>query len=190
MRAGRLPLPGLEAFPAKYRASLGGPERHRGFPSALRTVGRRLYLAVAARSAFLALPLARFAALGLVPEVLIGEELLFSRRKHKIRITIDTLEYSILKLWHLPGSCLPCGYRTTLGKAFSDPPLRGCRSQTPVEALYLFEIPATFLPVPFTGQCLLNPFPFPRLQIERMLLDFFNDVFLLYFPFEPAKGVL
>jgi hypothetical protein len=120
----RLPLPGLEAFPAKHRASLGGPERHRGFPPALRTVGGRLDLAVAARSALLALPLARLAALRLVPEVLIGEELLFSRRKHKIRVTIDALEYSILKLWHLPGSCLPSGYRTTLGKALFDPPLQ------------------------------------------------------------------
>jgi opacity protein-like surface antigen len=29
---------------------------------------------------------------------------------------------AILKLWHLPGSCLPRRYRTTVGEGFFDPP--------------------------------------------------------------------
>jgi hypothetical protein len=54
----------------------------------------------------------------------------------------------------------------------------------------LFGFPATFLPVPFPGKSGLNPFFFSRLQIERMPLDLFNDVFLLHFSFEATEGVL
>src|SRR5712692_6030512 len=57
----------------------------------------------------LTLAFTRFTALGFVPEILIGEKLLFSRREHEIGVAVDALEYSILKLWHLPGSCLPVG---------------------------------------------------------------------------------
>jgi len=66
--------------------------------------------------------LTRFAALGFVPEILIGEKLLFSRSEHEIGVAVDALEYSILKLWHLPGSWLPQRYRTTLGISLFDPP--------------------------------------------------------------------
>jgi hypothetical protein len=119
--ASRRRLSGLEAFPAEYRPPLSGAERHSGFPSALRTVGGCLYLRVTTRATFLTLPLTRLAALGFVPEILVSEKLLFSRSEYEIRAAIDALEYSILKLWHLPGSCLPIGYRTTLGKPL-DPP--------------------------------------------------------------------
>jgi hypothetical protein len=98
MRAGRLPLSGLEALPAEYRASLSGPEGYRCLPSALRTVCGRLYLSVAARSTFLAFSLTRLASLRLVSEVLVGEKLLFTGGEYKIRIAIDALKYSILKL--------------------------------------------------------------------------------------------
>jgi len=64
---------------------------------------------VAASSAFLAFAFARFTPLWLVPEILIREELLLSRSKNEFAVTIDALEYSILELWHLPGSCLPGG---------------------------------------------------------------------------------
>src|ERR1700733_4138586 len=53
----------------------------------------------------------------------------------------------------------------------------------------LFNFPATFLPVPFTRQSLLDPQFFARLQIERMALDLFDDVFLLHLPFEAPEGV-
>jgi hypothetical protein len=52
----------------------------------------------------LTLALARFTALGFVPEILIGEKLLFPRSEHEIGVAVDALKYSILKLWHLPGS--------------------------------------------------------------------------------------
>jgi hypothetical protein len=53
----------------------------------------------------------------------------------------------------------------------------------------LFDFPATLLPVPFTSQCLLDPQFLAWLQIERMPLDLFDDVFLLHFPLEASKGV-
>jgi len=64
---------------------------------------------VTAAAPFLTLALARLTALRLVPEILVGEKLLFSRSEHEIGVAVDALEYSILKLWHLPGSCLPLG---------------------------------------------------------------------------------
>ena len=54
----------------------------------------------------------------------------------------------------------------------------------------LFEIPATLLPVSLSGQGLLDPFPFSRLQVKRVLLHFLDDIFLLHFPLEPAEGIL
>jgi len=72
---------------------------------------------VTAAAPFLTLALARFTALRLVPEILVGEKLLFSRSEHEIGVAVDALEYSILKLWHLPGSYPSHRYRTTLEKA-------------------------------------------------------------------------
>jgi hypothetical protein len=60
--------------------------------------------------------LTRFTALRLVPEILVGEKLLLSRSEHEIGVAVDALEYSILKLWHLPGSCLPMGTALPWGK--------------------------------------------------------------------------
>jgi len=56
----------------------------------------------------------------------------------------------------------------------------------PVE---LFDFPATLLPVPFPGKSGLNPFLFARLQIKRMALDLFDDVFLLHLSLEAPEGV-
>jgi hypothetical protein len=60
-------------------------------------------------AALLALGLASLAPLRLVTEVFVGEELLLSRGEHEIRPAVHALEYSILKLWHLPGSRLHSG---------------------------------------------------------------------------------
>jgi len=54
----------------------------------------------------------------------------------------------------------------------------------------LFDFPATLLPVSFPGKSSLDPLFFSWLQVERMPLDFFNDVFLLHFPFEATEGIL
>lgn len=53
----------------------------------------------------------------------------------------------------------------------------------------LFDFPATFLPVAFSGQCLLYAKLFTWFQVKRMSLYFFDDVFLLHFALEPAQCV-
>ena len=55
--------------------------------------------------------------------------------------------------------------------------------------LALFDFPATFLPVSFARQRLLDTQFFARLQIEGMPLDLFNDVFLLHLTLEASEGV-
>ena len=46
------------------------------------------------------------------------------------------------------------------------------------------------LAAPLAGERLLGPAPVPRFQVEAVLLDVFDDVFLLYLALEPAEGVL
>jgi hypothetical protein len=48
----------------------------------------------------LALGLASLAALGLILEVLVVEEVLFSRCEYEIRVAIHAFEYAVLKLRH------------------------------------------------------------------------------------------
>ena len=55
---------------------------------------------------------------------------------------------------------------------------------------FLLDFPATFLPVSFASQRLLDSELLARFQIEGVSLDLLNDVFLLYFSLETAKGVL
>jgi hypothetical protein len=64
----------------------------------------------------------------------------------------------------------------------------GWRGRRPATA-WLFDFPATLLPVPFAGQRLLGPELLTRLQIEGMALHFFDNVLLLDLTFEAAKGV-
>ena len=54
----------------------------------------------------------------------------------------------------------------------------------------LLDFPATFLPVSFASQRLLDSELLARFQIEGVSLDLLNNVLLLDFPFETAKGVL
>jgi hypothetical protein len=53
---------------------------------------------VTSGAALLAFALTGLAALGLVPEILVGEKLLFSCSKYELGVAVDALEYSILKL--------------------------------------------------------------------------------------------
>src|SRR5690348_4699453 len=97
--AGRIRLPGQETFPAVDGPPLGGLERDRRFPAALRTRGHGLGFGIAARRS-LALGLTRLAALGLVLEILVVEEVLFSRCEYKICSAIYALEDAVLELRH------------------------------------------------------------------------------------------
>jgi len=99
--AGGLRLAAQEALPAEYRPPLRGFEGHGGFAAALRTNGHGFRLA-GARWPRLPLALARFAAFGLVLEVLVVEEVLFSRCENKFGSALRALEIPILELRHNP----------------------------------------------------------------------------------------
>jgi hypothetical protein len=73
------------------------------------------------------------------------------------------------------------------GELFSSPARQRTSGST---ALFLLDLPATFLPVPFAGQRLLGPELLTRLQVKRVSFHLFNDVLLLDFALEAAKGVL
>ena len=47
-----------------------------------------------------------------------------------------------------------------------------------------------FLTGPLAGQCLFEPFSFPGFQIEGVLLDVLDDVFLLDLALESTQGTL
>src|SRR5262245_51620074 len=54
----------------------------------------------------------------------------------------------------------------------------------------LFRLPTELLAIALSRQSLLGPALVPRLQIERVLLDVLDDVFLLNLTLEAAKGAL
>jgi len=104
-RRGTFPV--QEALPAKDRTPLGGLEGNCGLPAALRTGGHGFHFGEAPGTRTLALVLAGFAALGLILEVLVMEEMLFSRGENKIGATIHALEDAVLKFWHISGPVNP-----------------------------------------------------------------------------------
>jgi hypothetical protein len=99
MGACRLCFSALETLATVNRAALGRPEGNRRFAATLRA-DRCCFRSRGAGRRSLPLHLARLAALRLIFEVLIVEEMLLSRRENKLRPTIGALDDSILKLWH------------------------------------------------------------------------------------------
>jgi len=93
-------FPAQEALPAIYRTALRGLKGNRGFTAALRACGHGLGFGETAAAAALPLGFACLAALGFVLEILVVEEVLFSRGEYEIRRTVYTLENSVLKLRH------------------------------------------------------------------------------------------
>ena len=68
-------------------------------------------------------------------------------------------------------------------------PNAGCRVGVPlVLAPVLLCVASHFLAVAFARQCLFGTTLVSGLQIEGMLLDIFDDIFLLHLPFEPPKS--
>ncbi len=64
-----------------------------------------------------------------------------------------------------------------------------CRARRDLKSNGLFDFAPTLFPVPFPGQSRFDSFLLTWLQIERMPLDLFNDVFLLHFSFEAPEGI-
>ena len=52
----------------------------------------------------------------------------------------------------------------------------------------LFNFARTLLAIPLAGESFFGAALFPGFQVKRMPLDLFNDVFLLYFTFEPSQS--
>jgi hypothetical protein len=175
--ARRLRFPALEALAAVNRAALGRPEWNGRFAATLRADRCGLRSRGARRRRPLPLYLARLAALWLIFKVLVVEEMLLSRRKNKLSPAIRALDNSILKLWHRYRSRGPT-------QANYPRPLR-----TPTD-LELLDLPTTFLPVSLAGQRLLGPSLLARLQVKRVPFYLFDNVLLLDFTLEAAKGVL
>jgi len=80
-----------KTFATIDRPALSGFEGYRSFATALRAHGHRFGFGETSAPRALALGLAGLAALGLVLEVLVVEEVLLSRRKNKICSAIHAL---------------------------------------------------------------------------------------------------
>ena len=52
----------------------------------------------------------------------------------------------------------------------------------------LFNFARPFFTVALAGECFFRSSFFTWFQVERMPLDLFNDVFLLYFTFKPSQS--
>ena len=89
-----------EAFAAIYRPALGWLEGHRSFPTALRAGGHGFRLGKARGRGTRALGFTILTALGLVFEVLVVEEVLFSRCEYEICSAVYALEDAVLELRH------------------------------------------------------------------------------------------
>src|SRR6266853_5306075 len=93
-------FPGLEALFAEHRTSLCGPEGDRCLLAAGRARRDGFHPFASDGSSRTAGPFsfARLTPLGFVLEVLVGEELLFSRRPDELRAAVHALKDPILEL--------------------------------------------------------------------------------------------
>ena len=114
-----------------------------------------------------------FASLGFVLEVLISEKQLLSRGPDEFRRAIHAVEDLVLELHRVAPSV----------------PQRGLpRWGSLVLAPVLLCVASHFLAVAFARQCLFGTTLVSGLQIKGVLLDIFDDIFLLHLPFEPPKS--
>jgi hypothetical protein len=79
---------------------LGWFKGHRGFPTALRAGGHGFRLGKAPAGTTLALGFTSLAPFGFVLEILVVEEVLFSRCEYEICPAVCALENAVLKLRH------------------------------------------------------------------------------------------
>src|SRR6266550_6879129 len=166
--AGELPL--LEALLAEHRSALRGTEGHRGVLAARRA--GRLGLDTIAHRGSGAHPvrpfrLARLAALRFVLELLVGEEQLFTRGPNELRRAVHTPQGLVLELHRSPPLLVV------------DP-----------GPAALLRFAPELLAITLARQRLLGAAFVTRLQVEGVLLDVLDDVFLLHLPLEPSKGAL
>ena len=165
---GRLAL--LETFLAEDRSSLRWAERNgRVLPAggALSLGFDPIARARSRRGPGGPLRLAALASLGLVLELLVREKELLTRRPDELRSAIHTLQDLVLEL-HGPYLVRSSG---------SDP-------------VALLGFATGLLAVALARQGLLRSTLVTRLQVERVLLDVLDDVFLLHLPLEATESAL
>jgi hypothetical protein len=196
-RAGELPR--LETLAAEDRTPLRGTERHRCFLAARRAVGRRFNAFAANRRAATsrtrcALGFAALAAFRLIFEIFVGEEQLLAGGPDKRGPTVHAGQ-SLVKELHRNLSRSPQGPPRTAGcrgqaRRHTRDPLHRV-SQHPAHSLSLLvRFAALLLARPLPRQRLLGAAPIARFQVEGVLLDILDDIFLLHLPLEPAKRAL
>src|SRR3954465_12269423 len=166
--SGKLPL--LETLLAENGTPLGRPEGHRSVLTACRAGGLGFHT-VRHRGTrgnpVGPLGLAPFAALRLVLELLISEEELFTGRPDELRAAIHTPQGLVLELHRSPP------------RELVDPIPRS-----------VLRFPPELLAVSLPCEGLLGPTLVTRLEIERVLLDVLDDVFLLDLALETPKRAL
>src|SRR5439155_7991049 len=108
------------------------------------------------------LALAGLAPLRFIFEVLVGEELLFSGRPDELRRAIHAPEDSVLEL----------------------------HRSLPRRSVSLLRLAPELLPIALSRQRLLRSPLVPRFQVEGVLLDILDNVFLLHLPLEAAQRAL
>src|SRR5947207_3989218 len=115
--AGPGKFPGLEAFLAEDRTALRRFEGDSGLLAARRAIRNGFYPLASDGASRTAGPFAfaRLAALRLVLEILVGEELLFSGRPDELRAAVHALKDSVLELHR----SLPRRGRSYSGRSYS-----------------------------------------------------------------------
>jgi hypothetical protein len=174
--AGPLELPLLEALLAEDRTALSGTEGDRGLLAARRARGLCFHAlpgeSVAAPASRArhgstgSLGLAWLATLGFVLELLISEKELFARRPDELVAAIHAPQGLVLELHRSPPRELV------------------------VLWVLLLQLASELLTVALTRQSLFGSALVPWLQIEGVLLDVLDDVFLLDLPLEATEGTL
>ena len=186
----------LEALPAEHRPPLSRTERHGRFLPAGRTVCCCFHPLSGSRGAGCwagcAFGLAALTALWFVFEILVGEEKLLARRPNELRSAIHARERLILELhrsYLSPTRARPS--RVRRGRDGNGPPAPSLHRPGPERTEYqpssLVRFASLLLPRPLARQGLLGSPAIAWLQVERMLLDIFDDIFLLHFPLEATK---
>jgi hypothetical protein len=89
-----------EAFAAKHGTPLSGLEWYRGFAATLGAGGHGFAFGETAATRALAFGFARLAAFGFILEILIVEEMLFTRGKDEIGSAVYALQGPVLELRH------------------------------------------------------------------------------------------
>jgi len=180
----------VEAVAAEHRPALCRPEGHCRVLATDRANRRSRESFSRRGGALRALTLARFAVFGFVREVLFSEKRLFPRGPDEFRPARDTPESLVLELhrsspksavlqarpWHQVDPC-------PLAKASIDKDPHMAEVNGP-----LVQFPALLFSTAFTSEGLFRPALVTRLQIERVLLDILDDIFLLHLPLEAAQG--